>query len=524
MATQSAILTGKFVSTNPANGEVLAAFECATEIEVNNAVERARAAQPAWGSLPVQQRVAVLQRFQRILLQNKAAVAELITREAGKPLPEALLTEVLVVLDAARFLIENVASFLRDEAVPHGNLVMKAKSGRVIREPYGVVGIISPWNYPLSIPATESLAALATGNAVVLKPSESTPLIALELAAMLHAAGVPRDVFQVVLGEGPTGGALVNAAIDKLVFTGSAPTGRRIAQAAAPRFLPVVLELGGKDPMLILDDADLDVASSAAVWGAFTNAGQACLSVERCYVHRSLYQRFLDACVEKTRKLHLGNGLDPATDVGPMIHPRQLQIVESQVEEARQLGATVLTGGAAALDIGPNFYPPTVLADVTHHMRVMREETFGPVLPIMPFDDDDSAIAMANDCEYGLAASIWTTNRARGEALARKINAGTVMVNDVLSCFGISEAPHGGIKASGLGSTHGRYGLAEMVHLKYVDSDLTPKIKKLWWYGYGPGMARQMEGFLDSLFTEGTLSRLAGAVRSAGALTRKNRM
>ena len=184
----------------------------------------------------------------------------------------------------------------------------------------------------------------------------------------------------------------------------------------------------------------------------------------------------------------------------------------------------MLTGGAPALDLGPNFYPPTVLADVTHHMRVMREETFGPVLPIMPFDDDDSAIALANDCEYGLAASIWTGNRARGEALARKINAGTVMVNDVLSCFGISEAPHGGIKASGLGSTHGRYGLAEMVHLKYVDSDLTPKIKKLWWYGYGPGMARQMEGFLDSLFTEGTLSRLAGAVRSAGALTRKNRL
>ena len=240
----------------------------------------------------MRRRIAVLREFQRRLHARKSEIAAAITREAGKPVAEALVTEVLVVLDAARFLIDNAWGLLRDEPVPHGNLVTKLKSGRLVREPHGVIGIISPWNYPFSIPATETLAALVAGNAVVLKPSELTPLVALELASLLHAAGVPEEVFQVVVGEGAAGAALLRSPIDKLVFTGSVATGKRIAAAAAERLLPVVLELGGKDPMLVLDDADVDVASSAAVWGAFVNAGQACLSVERCYVHRSLYEPF----------------------------------------------------------------------------------------------------------------------------------------------------------------------------------------------------------------------------------------
>jgi len=225
------------------------------------------------------------------------------------------------------------------------------------------------------------------------------------------------------------------------VFTGSVATGKRIATAAAERLLPVVLELGGKDPMLVLDDADVDVASSAAVWGAFVNAGQACLSVERCYVHRSLYQSFVNACAEKTSQLRVGDGMHSRTDVGPMIHERQVRIVESHVEDAKARGARVLVGGTRLPDLGANFYAPTVLAGVTHDMRIMREETFGPVLPVMAFDSDDEAVRLANDSEYGLAASLWTRASARGEKLARRIHAGTVMVNDVISCFGISEAP-----------------------------------------------------------------------------------
>ena len=524
MATDLQIAVSKLTSVNPATGETLRELECASETDVHNGIGRAHAAQAAWHAPGIRRRIAVLNNFQRLLHARKSEVAQAITREAGKPYAEALTTEVMVVLDAARFYIENAYSLLKDEPLVHGSPAMKTKAGRVLREPYGVIGIISPWNYPFSIPATESLAALVAGNAVVVKPSEITPLVALELASLLHDAGVPKDIFQVMVGDGSTGAALLNSAIDKLVFTGSVATGKRIAQVAASRLLPVVLELGGKDPMLVLDDADIDVASSGAVWGAFMNAGQTCLSVERCYVQRKLYEPFVEACVRKAKQLRVGNGINPESDMGPMITERQLHIVEQQVEDAKARGARVLTGGTRLPELGSNFYAPTVLANVTHDMRIMREETFGPVLPIMAFDSADEAVRLANDSEFGLAASVWTSNRARGEALARRIQAGTVLVNDVVSCFGISEAPHGGVKASGIGRTHGRFGLEEMVRIKYVASDYLPGMKKVWWYGYGTAFISQMENLLDLLFAHDIGRRVLAAIRSVSLLFAKRRL
>src|ERR1700723_4583798 len=425
MATDLQVVAVRRISSvNPATGEVLRELESASVSEVQAAVARAEAAQTAWCDLGISKRIAVLREFQCRLHEKKIEIAEAITREAGKPVAEALTTEVLVVLDAARFLIDNPYRLLRDEPLPHGNLVTKLKRGLLVREPHGVVGIISPWNYPFSIPATETLAALVAGNAAVLKPSEFTSLVALQLESLLHAAGVPPDVFQVVVGDGATGAALLHSPIDKLVFTGSVATGKRIAVAAAARLLPVVLGLGGKDAMIVLDDADVDVASSAAVWGAFVNAGQACLSVERCYVHRSLYEPFVKACAEKAGQLRIGNGMDPNTDVGPMIHERQLQNVESQVEDAKARGARVVAGGKRLPELGVNFYAPTVLMDVSQTMRIMREETFGPVLPVMAFNSDDEAVSLANDSEYGLAASVWTRGPVRGESLAPRIPGG----------------------------------------------------------------------------------------------------
>ena len=523
MAIHTSINVRQVVSRNPATGEVLASFDCAGPEEVAGAVSSAREAQKKWAAMPLRERLTVLRRFQRLLYEHKSEVAELITREMGKPLVESLTTEVIVVLDYARFCVENAFACLRPEPVPHGNLAMKAKRGKILREPYGVIAIVSPWNYPFSTPGTETLAALIAGNAVVLKPSEFTPLCALKLQELLHQAGVPKAVFQVIIGEGDTGAALTASPVDKIIFTGSVATGKRVSQAASTRLVPVILELGGKDPMVVLDDMDAEVASSAAVWGAFVNAGQACLSVERCYVHRSLYDRFVQLCAEKTARLRVGNGLEPETDVGPMIHERQLRIVESHVEDARAAGARVIVGGKRLPELGPNFYAPTVLVDLDHSMRVMRDETFGPVLPIMPFDGDDEAVRLANDSEFGLAASVWTQNRGRGEAIARRIEAGTVMVNDVVSCFGISEAPHGGVKSSGLGRTHGFHALEEMTRMKYVDSDLLPRVPKVWWYGYGAEFSRQMDGFADFLFGRG-MRRISGAVRSARAFFRKGRL
>jgi succinate-semialdehyde dehydrogenase/glutarate-semialdehyde dehydrogenase len=521
MATESKFNVNTIQSVNPATGEVLRELECAGEREVHAAVARSRAAQSAWSALGVSHRSDVLRRFQQALQKRKTDIARLITREAGKPVGEALVTEVVVALDAARFCIENAPAVLRPERLRYKNPILKAKSGRIQPEPWGVVGIISPWNYPFSIPASEAIAALILGNAVVIKPSEFTPLCALELAELFSHAGLPKGVLEVVVGEGPTGAALLAAEIDKIIFTGSVATGKRVAQAAAARLLPAVLELGGKDPMIVLEDADVDVASSGAVWGAFVNAGQTCLSVERCYVVHPHYERFVALCAEKVAKLRVGNGLDPGTDLGPLIHERQLQIVEEQVNDAVARGARLVVGGKRLPELGPNFYAPTVLADMKHSMRIMREETFGPVLPVMPVADEAEAVRFANDSEFGLAASVWTRDAARGERIATQLQVGTVMINDAVTCFGISEAPHGGVKASGLGRTHGIAGLQEMVRPKFVDVDALARVRRPWWYAYGPGFEAQMSGFVDWLFAKEVSKRIKGALKSSSAILRK---
>jgi len=513
---------------NPATGEVLRKFECATPGQVYQAVDSARAAQKTWAATDVNARKEILHAFIRELHARKSEVAVLISRETGKPLAEALVTEVVVALDAADFLLRELPRFLRPERVGHANPMMKARRSYLLREAYGVVGVISPWNYPFSIPAVDVLNALMCGNGVVLKPSEFTPLIALKLKELFDAAGLPAGLLRVIIGDGLTGASLTQAPpehlVDKLIFTGSVSTGKRIARAAAENLLPVVLELGGKDPMIVLEDANLETATSAAVWGAFMNAGQTCLSVERCYVHRSLFDNFVKRCVEKTSQLRVRPKDGGEYDVGPLIHAGQADIVDKQVQEAVAAGAKIECGGRRLDELGMNYYTPTVITGINSSLRLMCEETFGPVLPIIPFDNDDEAISMANDSEFGLAASVWTGDLARGEALARRIQAGAVMVNDVITSFGISEAPHGGVKSSGMGRTHGRAGLGEMVRLKYVDADRMGGVAKAWWFGYGDGYLSQMEGFADFMFSSSIIQRLQGGWRSIGAYFRKGRV
>ena len=506
-------------SLNPATGQLLAEFAAADAQEVQSAVADARRAAPVWRRLGPGGRARHLVRLKEALFKRRHDLAALITREAGKPRLEALLAEVLVALDGLDYLARHGPAFLEAESVPHQNLAVRFKRGRLEYEPYGVIGIISPSNYPFSIPMNQVGAALIAGNTVVLKPSEFTPQAGLAIHTIAEEANLPLGVLQVIVGDAVTGAALVNSSIDKLVFTGSVATGKRIQAESAERLLPTVLELGGKDPVIVCADADLELASSGVVWGAFTNAGQACLSAERVYVVREVADRFTELCVQKTRRLRVGAGEDPDTEVGPLIRERQLKIVEDHVAEAAGAGAHILTGGRRVNPAGLNgfFYEPTVLAGVHHGMRIMREETFGPVLPIMTVSDEAEAVRLANDSLFGLSASIWTRDERRGESLARSLESGSVMVNDCLSSFGIAEAPHGGFKLSGLGRTHSWVGLMEMARVKYIDVDLLPKVPKLWWYGYDTRASRLMERFVDFLFAPGFWSRVHGGL---GVLTR----
>jgi succinate-semialdehyde dehydrogenase/glutarate-semialdehyde dehydrogenase len=510
-------------SVNPATGEVLAEFEPASGEEVDAAVGKAASAFAGWRRLSVRERAACLFRLKEVLYARRDELARLITLEAGKPFVESMLTEVVGVLDGLEYFGRKGPKFLAPQRVPHHNPAMKLKRGRLEFEPYGVIGIISPYNYPFATPLNEMIPALLVGNTVVLKPSEFTPQVGLAIRDLFEAAELPTGVVQVILGDGVAGRALTAAHIHKLIFTGSVATGKRVQAAAAEHLLPTVLELGGKDAMLVLADANLETASSGAVWGAFTNAGQTCISVERAYVLREVAERFIALCVAKAKRLRVGRGDDPATEVGPLIRDRQVRTVEEQVSEAVAQGAQVLCGGRRPDLPGLHgyFYQPTVVTWVNHHMRLMREETFGPVLPIQVVEDEAEAVELANDSAYALSASVWTRNRERGERLARQIEAGAVMVNDCVSYFGISEAPHGGAKMSGIGRTHSRLGLMEMVQVKYLDTDLAPGFPKPWWYGYGAKAVRFAQGFMDFLFGGGPARRVRGLAAMLANLEKK---
>lgn len=481
--------TLEVVSYDPATGEEVGRVPLCSAEEVGAAVARARAAQKSWGASSFKERARVVMRARALVLEEMDEIAALISRESGKPAAEALAMELVPTLDLMQFFARKSERMLRSEKIDIGLYRFLGRSSTVEYRPLGVVGIISPWNFPWATPLGEVVMALMAGNSVVLKPSELTPLVGLKLGEVFTRAGLPEGLLEVVTGDGSTGAALVEAGVDKIMFTGSVPTGRRVAEAAARRLLPIVLELGGKDPMLVFEDADLSAASEAAVWGAFANSGQACASVERCYVHERVAEEFTRRVVEKTKALRQEPGA--ACDLGSMSSERQFRTVEEHVRQAVARGARVLTGGGRAQGCSERgwFHEPTVLADVDHSMTVMREETFGPVLPLMTFREEDEAVRLANDSPFGLTASVWTRDLKKGRRVASRIEAGTVMVNEVLYTHGIAQTPWGGVKQSGLGRTHGRLGLLEMVAPHHVHVNRLAFLQDVWWFTYTPGAA-----------------------------------
>jgi succinate-semialdehyde dehydrogenase/glutarate-semialdehyde dehydrogenase len=494
----------EIVCHDPATGEETGRAPIASSEEVRNAVRRAREAQPAWANLSYRDRAKFILKARELVLAQMDDIARLISRETGKPVPEATSMEVVPTLDLMFYFANNTERLLKPTSIDIAQYQLMGRSSKIIYKPVGVVGIISPWNFPWATPLDEVVMALMAGDGVVVKPSELTPLSGLKIADIFNQAGLPNGLLSIVTGDGTTGAALVESGIDKIMFTGSVATGKRVAEAAAKHLTPVVLELGGKDPMIVLEDAHITNAARAAIWGGFCNSGQACASIERLYVHESIAQKFIDEVVKQTRSLKQGPPTQDEIDIGAMSSERQLEIVEDHIADAVAHGAKVLTGGKRIADKHGWFHEPTVITNIDHSMKLMRDETFGPVLPIMTFKTDEEAIQLANDTVFGLTASIFTTNIARGRRLAEKIDAGTVMVNEVVYTHALAQTPWGGVKQSGYGRTHGRLGLLEMVWPQHIHVNRVPWMADVWWFRYSKLAADLFRG-LGRNFTSGSL-------------------
>ena len=504
VSTLSSTQVREIVSHDPSTGEEIGRAPLMNASEIAAAVNKARAAQPAWARLSYRSRAEFILRARELVLAQLEEIAKLISLETGKPATEAIAMEIVPTLDLMHYFAENTESLLNQRRIGLGQYNLMGRSSYIVYKPVGVVGIISPWNFPWATPLDEVVMALMAGNAVVVKPSELTSMTALKIGDIFKQAQLPDGLLHIVTGDGSTGRALVEAGVNKVMFTGSVNTGKRVAEAAAKHLTPVVLELGGKDPMVVLEDADLENAARAAIWGAFCNSGQACASIERCYVHESIANKFVDLVVKETQLLKQDKASVEAIDVGAMTNERQLLIVEDHVSDAVERGANIRTGGQRLNLSNGWFHQPTVMTGVDHSMKVMRDETFGPVLPIMTFKTDEEAIRLANDSIYGLTASVFTKNIARGRRIAEQIDAGTVMVNEVVYTHAVAQTPWGGVKQSGYGRTHGRLGLLELVTSQHIHVNGVPGVADVWWFPYTKQAAELFRAFARR-FTNGSI-------------------
>ncbi|NIO48666.1 MAG: aldehyde dehydrogenase family protein [Candidatus Aminicenantes bacterium] len=475
----------KIKSFNPATLESVGEACLASPAKCQEAVQAAKRAYPLWKELSWEKKRDVFRRAKKILLRRSSEVAQLLTLEKGSPLPESLSVEVMGGLEVLDYYSQNLRKSLKSTKAKHNIVLFFHKKSSFHFQPLGVTLVISPWNFPFIIPFYDIIAALATGNTVVFRPSTSTPLVGLLIGDILLEAGLPPGVLNIVNCKVAQAEDLIlSKDVETVMFTGSVPTGKRIMELASQNLHNIVLELGGKDPMIILKDADLERASRGAVWSAFMNAGQSCASVERVYVAQEIADEFISKVLNHAKKLKVGNPLEPEVDMGPMANLSQLKVVEEQVEDAVRKGAQVLLGGQKIENLPGYFFQPTVLSEVNHSMKVMQEETFGPVLPIIPFSEPEEAVSLANDSRFGLTASIWTRSKKMASWMAERIEAGTVTVNDHMFSFMEPGAIWGGVKQTGKGYTHGQFGLQKLVNIKYISLDLAKKKTQIWWYPY----------------------------------------
>ena len=491
---------------NPATLEKIAELPVADANNVASAVTRARNAQQIWAKKSFAERARLLYRLRDLLLDEGDRLADIMTAETGRPRAEVYGNELFYLCDAIGSWAKKSAHYLREKAIRPQFPLLKAKKVVSIYAPRGVIGIISPWNFPLTMTLGEAIPALMAGNAVVIKPSELTPMSALFGAEMVAKAGFPENLFQVVVGGAETGEALVDC-VDMIAFTGSVEIGKRVMKRAAERLVPVALELGGKDPMIVLEDADLNRAVGACVWGALMNCGQACTSIERVYVESAVYDRFVEKLVARVRATRQGRSEDDV-DIGCFTSEEQLNKVATQVEQAIAQGAKALTGARRNPKLPGYYYEPTVLVDVNHSMTIATEETFGPVIPVIRVRDAEEALRLANDSRYGLGSSIFSRNKQRAWQLAQDLQTGSVCINDSLINFIVPEAPMGGCKESGFGYRHGAEGIRKFCQQKTIVVDRFGLKEEFPWYPTSQRKAKQIRHLLNLLCHSGFRHKL----------------
>jgi acyl-CoA reductase-like NAD-dependent aldehyde dehydrogenase len=497
--------TGEIPVENPATGQIVSHVPDLSAGAVAEMAARGRAAQPQWEAFGFEARGRILLRAQKWLLDNSERVIETIVSETGKTYEDAEFAEIAYAANAFGFWAKHAPNYLADERIKSAQIMLKGKKLMLRYRPLGLIGVIGPWNYPLTNSFGDCIPALAAGNAVILKPSEVTPLTSLLLAEGLRECGLPENVFGVATGRGGTGAALIEQ-VDMIMFTGSTKTGRKVAASAAERLIPCSLELGGKDPMIVLSDADLERAANVAVYYSMQNAGQTCISIERAYVEAPVYDEFVAKVSEKVRALRVGAPQGPGSvDVGAITFPPQLETISSHVTDAIDKGARVLAGGHQVQNVSGRFYEPTVLVDVDHTMKIMTEETFGPTLPIMKVSDSEEALRLANESPYGLGASVFTRDTERGEQLARRLQAGAANVNDAVVNYTALEMPMGGAKASGLGSRHAAGGIRKYCSQQAIV--VTPKLalkREAHMFPYKARTTRLIVRFFKLLYGRGS--------------------
>jgi len=520
---------GRLDSFNPATGELLGSVETTDPADVQNAVAEVAEVQPFWGELSLVDRARYLRRAGEILAGDVEEVATLLSSEQGKPITESHTMEVVPTIDALDWIAEEGPSILEDQPIRMGGGLFLGKRAKFSFEPLGVVAVIAPWNYPWSIPFGEVAIALMAGNGVVLKPSELTPLLGERIRVAFEKAGVPDGLVRVLQGDGSVGQAVTESSVAKVFFTGSVEVGYSVGRTCAGSMKGAVLELGGKDPAIVCPDAELANAVDGIAWGGFANAGQTCSGIERVYVVADVAEPFVAGLRAASERLVVGDPASWDTEIGPMVSAEQAAIVTDLIDDAVANGAERLCGGPAEVPGSPGQYiAPTVLTNVTHEMRIMREEIFGPVLPVVVVANEEEAIELANDSEFGLGASIWTRDRHKGERMARRIESGMVWINDHAYTHAAIQTAWGGVKDSGLGRSHSKFGFYECVEIKTVAWSSSPRSRDFWWYPYDETLGEAVRASAGLLYG-GAGSRVkilrdgGGSLLRTGARTMRGR-